>query len=169
MFVTFGIRHVGWLMYQGYLTVFFAFIKTAFRWLSLVTSGMWSLSFVFVEPVVAEHYWHWHFLAFMESLRWLSIICADMVIPFFGCTVRFNPWCVDFISGLSSCENQPCFGWLIVKLFSLLQVKIGLIKTFCLWPAVFCWAVMIYGQAFSFCNTVWVVFLEEYPWRAQVA
>ena len=21
---------------------------------------------------------------------------------FFGCTVRFNPWCVDFISGLGS-------------------------------------------------------------------
>jgi hypothetical protein len=32
-----------------------------------------------------------------------------------------------------------------------------------LWPTVFCWAVMFYGQAFSFCNTVWVVFLEEYP------
>jgi hypothetical protein len=46
----------------------------------------------------------------------------------FFCTVRFNPWCVDFISGLSSCENQPCFSWLIVELFSLLQVKIGLIR-----------------------------------------
>jgi hypothetical protein len=43
------------------------------------------------------------------------------------------------------------------------------LETFCLWPAVICWAVMIYGQAFSFGNTVWVVFLEEYPWRAQVA
>jgi hypothetical protein len=52
-----------------------------------------------------------------------------MVIPsFFGCTVCFNPWYVDFISGLSSCENQPYFGWLIVELFSLLQVKIGLIR-----------------------------------------
>jgi hypothetical protein len=49
---------------------------------------------------------------------------------FLCCTVRFNPWCVDFISGLSSCENQPCFGWLIVELFSLLQVKIGLIRNF---------------------------------------
>jgi len=48
-------------------------------------------------------------------------------------------------------------------------VKIGLIETFCLWPTVFCWAVMFYGQAFSYCNTVWFVFLEEYPWRAQVA
>jgi hypothetical protein len=42
--------------------------------------------------------------------------------------VRFNPWCVDFISGLSSCENQPCFGWLIVEVLPLLQVKIGLIR-----------------------------------------
>jgi hypothetical protein len=33
---------------------------------------------------------------------------------FSSCTVRFNPLYVDFISGLSSCENQPCFGWLIV-------------------------------------------------------
>ncbi len=57
MFVAFGIRHAGWSMYQGYLTVFFLLSwKTAFRWLSLVTSGMWSLSFVFVEPVVAQHY-----------------------------------------------------------------------------------------------------------------
>ncbi len=47
---------------------------------------------------------------------------------FLGCAVRFNPWYVDFIAGLSSCENQPCFGWLIVELFLLLQVKIGLIR-----------------------------------------
>jgi hypothetical protein len=26
---------------------------------------------------------------------------------FFGCAVRFNLWYVDFISGLSFCENQP--------------------------------------------------------------
>jgi hypothetical protein len=26
---------------------------------------------------------------------------------FFGCTMHFNPWYVNFISGLSSCENQP--------------------------------------------------------------
>jgi hypothetical protein len=25
---------------------------------------------------------------------------------FFGCAVRFNSWYVDFISGLSFCENQ---------------------------------------------------------------
>jgi hypothetical protein len=33
---------------------------------------------------------------------------------FSGCAVCFNPLYVDFILGLSSCENQPCFGWLIV-------------------------------------------------------
>jgi hypothetical protein len=52
----------------------------------------------------------------------------DTVIPIFGCAVRFNPWYVDLILGLSSCENQPYFNWLIVELFSLLQVKIGLIE-----------------------------------------
>jgi hypothetical protein len=29
--------------------------------------------------------------------------------------------------------------------------------------------VLFHGQAFSFGNTVWVVFLDEYPWRTQVA
>ncbi len=33
---------------------------------------------------------------------------------FSGCAARFNFWYVDFISGLSFCENQPFFGWLIV-------------------------------------------------------
>ncbi len=47
---------------------------------------------------------------------------------FFGCAVHFNPRNVDFISGPSSCENQPWFSWLTVKLLSLLQVKIGLIR-----------------------------------------
>jgi hypothetical protein len=28
MFVAFGIRHAGWSMFQGYLTVFFAFMKS---------------------------------------------------------------------------------------------------------------------------------------------
>jgi hypothetical protein len=56
MFVAFGIRHAGWSMYHGYLTLLFAFMKTAFWWLSLVMSGMWFLSFVFVEPVVAQYY-----------------------------------------------------------------------------------------------------------------
>jgi hypothetical protein len=41
-------------------------------------------------------------------------LCGYGHLISFGCAVRFNPWYVDFISSLSSCENQPCFGWLIV-------------------------------------------------------
>jgi hypothetical protein len=48
-------------------------------------------------------------------------------------------------------------------------VKISFIKNFCLWPTVFCWAVVFYGQTFRFFNTVWVMFLEEYPWRTRTA
>jgi hypothetical protein len=36
-----------------------------------------------MEPVVAQHYQHWHFLALMELPRQRSIICMDMVIPIF--------------------------------------------------------------------------------------
>jgi hypothetical protein len=81
---------------------------------------------------------------------WLNIICVDMVIPIFGCAVRFNPWYVDFISGPSSCDNQPWFKWLIVKLCQSFRQRLVLLKTFRLWPTVFCWAVLFYGQAFSF-------------------
>jgi hypothetical protein len=28
---------------------------------------------------------------------------------------------------------------------------------------------VVHGHALSFGNTVWVMFLEEYPWRTQVA
>jgi hypothetical protein len=126
MFVASGIRHA--VRLSEIPACFLLLWKTAFWWLSLVASGMWSLSFVFVEPVVAQHYWHWPFLALMELLRWLNIICTGMVIPLFGCAVCFNPWFVDFISGPSSCENQPWFSWLTVELLSLLQVKIGLIR-----------------------------------------
>jgi hypothetical protein len=51
-----------------------------------------------------------------------------MVIPIFGCVVRFNPWYVDFTSGPSSCENQTPSSWLIIKLLPLHWVKIGLIR-----------------------------------------
>ncbi len=59
--------------------------------------------------------------------------------------VHLNPY-VDFISGLSSSENQQFL--LIVELFSLLWyintplVKIGWWSlTFAFWPTVFRWAV----------------------------
>ncbi len=58
----------------------------------------------------------------MELLRRRNIICMDMGILTFGCAVRFNPWHVNFISGLGSCENQPLTVWLIVDLLSLLWV-----------------------------------------------
>jgi hypothetical protein len=98
-------------------------MNTAFWWLSLVASGIWPLSFVFVEPLAAQHFSNWLFLAVLELPRWLNIVWVDMDIPTFGCTVLFNPWYDDFISGLSSCENQPPSSWWIVKLLSLLWVK----------------------------------------------
>ncbi len=98
-------------------------MNTAFQWLSLVASRMWPKSIVFLESLVAQHNSHWQFLALMELQRWLKIICMDMGIPTFGCPVRFNPWYVDFISGLSSCENQPPCSWLIVELLALLWAK----------------------------------------------
>ncbi len=79
------------------LDCIFASTNTAFQWLSLVPSGMQPLSFVFVEPLVAQHYSHWQFHSFMELSKWLNIICLDMDIPTFVCTVRFNSWYVDFI------------------------------------------------------------------------
>ncbi len=128
MFVAFGIRHTGWSIPDCFLLSW----KTTFRWLSLVVSGMWSLSFVFVEPMVAQHYQHWHFLALLESPRWLSIICTDMVIPIFFCAVRFNPWYVDFISGPSSCENQPWFScWLSSSFHSFRRRLVSLKPFFC--------------------------------------
>ncbi len=100
-----------------------ASMKASFWWLSLVTSGMWPFSFVFVEPLVAQHLSHWGILALMELPRWLNI-CVDVGIPSFGCALRFNPWYKNFISGLRSCENQPPCSWLIIKLRSLLWEKI---------------------------------------------
>jgi hypothetical protein len=50
-------------------------------------------------------------------------LCGYGGVSTSGCTVRFNPWYKNFISGLCSCENQPLCSWLIVKLLSLLWVK----------------------------------------------
>ncbi len=72
---------------------------------------------------MAQHFSHWHFLAVMELPRRLNIICMDMGITTFGFDVHFNPWYVNFISGLSSCENQPPSSRLIVELVVLLWVK----------------------------------------------
>ncbi len=61
----------------------FAFVKNCLS--VVIISRIWDVVFIlfFVEPVVAQHYLHWHFLALMELPRQLSIICTDMVIPNF--------------------------------------------------------------------------------------
>ncbi len=113
-------------------------------------SGMWQVSFVFVEPLVTQHQSHWRFLALMELLRLLNIICMDMSVPSFGCTVRFNPWYKNFISGLRSCEHQPPWSWLIAKLLPHLWVKKYKWSPWkpLLWSTVvFSWAVMFYFMA----------------------
>ncbi len=109
---------------------------------------MWPLFFVFVEPLVVQHYSHWIFFALMELPRWLNIICVDMGLPTFGCTLHFNPWHVDFILGLNSGENQPFLvGWLSNSFYSFGWRLVSL-ETFCLWPTVFCWATAVsHGQA----------------------
>ncbi len=98
----------------------------------------------------------------MELPRCLNI-CMDMGVPSSGCTVRFNPWYINFISGLHSCENQPPYSWLIVKLLPLLWVK--KYKWSCwnpfLWPTVFRWAVMFYSMAKS---SALVILCESYSW-----
>ncbi len=58
----------------------------------------------------------------MELLRCFNI-CMDMGVPSSGCTVCFNPWYNNFISGLPSCENQPPYSLLIVQLLPHLWVK----------------------------------------------
>jgi hypothetical protein len=44
MFVAFGIRHAGWSMYQGYLTVFFAFMKNCLS--VVIISHVWDVVFI---------------------------------------------------------------------------------------------------------------------------
>ncbi len=110
-----------------------AFMKTAFWWLSLVPSGMWLFSFVFAEPLVAQHYSHWQILALIElprSSRLLDALCASTL----GIRTLSQ----------ASYENLPLCNWLIVKLLSLLWVKNCKWShwTPFLWPTVFCWAVM---------------------------
>jgi hypothetical protein len=112
----------------------------------------------------------------MELPSWLNIICVDMGILTFGCTVHFNPWYVNFISGLRSCENQPPCIWLIVELCSLLWVKNCKwphCKPF-LWPTVFCWAVMLSFMAkpsamVIFCGLCsWKNIYGEHEWHSDL-
>jgi hypothetical protein len=108
MLVAFGIRHAGWSMYQGYLTVFFAFMKNCFS--VVIISCIWDEVFILCFCGASGG----------STLLTLAFPCINGVTKvtqhqlrgyghpnIFGCAVRFNPWYVDFISGPSSCENQP--------------------------------------------------------------
>jgi hypothetical protein len=92
---------------------------------------MWSLSFVFVEPAVVQHYQHWHFLALMKLPRQLNIICTDMVIPIFLvalCALTFGMKTLS--QAWAFARINLWFSWLIIMLFSLLQVKMSLVRNF---------------------------------------
>ncbi len=108
----------------------------------------------------------------MELPRCL-IICVDMGIPFFGCTVCFNPLVQKlYLRPTLLWESTPvkmadCRASSMpldeeIKVVSLetlfcgLQYSLGLLELF-------------HGQAVSFGNTVWVMFLDKYPWRTWVA
>ncbi len=101
---------------------FFAFMKNCL--LVVIISHLWDVVIIlcFRGAIGGSTLLTLEFLALMELPRWLSIISADMVIPIFGRTVRFNPWYVNFISGSSSCENQwinlDLAGWLLSYLHS---------------------------------------------------
>ncbi len=145
-------------------------MKTARWWLSLVASGM-TVLFCFCGVSGGSTQFTLGNLYIIELLRCL-IICVDMGVPFLVALCASTLWYKNFISGLCSCENRPPWSWLIVKLLLVfgwrntsglfgnpvcgLQYSAGLLEIF-------------HGQAVSFGNTVWVVSLDEYPWRTQVA
>ncbi len=166
-----GIWNTGWPMYHIILNCVFAFMNTTFWWLKLVASGMWPLSFVFVGPLVAQH--NLQFLALVWLPRWLNIICMDMGIPTFGCAVRFNPWYVMISQAEAPVRiNLHAFGWLLSSFHSfgwrIISGLVGNLLFVAYSISLGCY-VIFHCQAFSFGNTVWAMFLEEYPLRTQVA
>ncbi len=112
MLVAFGIRHACWSTYQGYLTAF-AFMKNCLS--VVIISCIWdevfilcfrgasggstllTLAFPNINGVTEATHHHLHGYGHPN---------------FSGCAVCFNPCYVDFISGLSFCENQPLI-WLV--------------------------------------------------------
>ncbi len=146
-------------------------MKTASWWLSLVASGRivllcfcgasgGSTLFTLGNPYI------------MEIPRCL-IICVDMGVPFLVALCASTLWYKNFISGLYALVriNPHEVVWLLSffqslgeeiwvvsleTLFCGLQYSAGLLELF-------------HGRAISFGNTVWVVFLDEYPWRTRVA
>ncbi len=174
-----GIWNAGWSLYLIDTWLRCAFMKIASWWLSSVASEMivllcfcgasgGSTLFTSGNPYI------------IELPRYL-IICVDMGIPFFSCAVGFNPlvalwasilWYKNYISGLRSCANQPPWSWLIVKLLPIFGWRniSGLFGTLFCGPQYSAGLLeLFHGQAVSFGNTLWVMFLGEYPWRSQVA
>jgi hypothetical protein len=78
MNVACGIKHAGWSMYQGYLTVFFAFMKTCL--LVVIINCVWNVVIIlcFRGASGGSTLLMLHFLALMElwSSQFLVALCA---------------------------------------------------------------------------------------------
>jgi hypothetical protein len=107
MLVAFGIRHAGWSMYQGYLNVFCFHEKCL---LVNIISLVWDVVFILCFCGASGG----------STLLTLAFPCINGFTKvtqhhlhgyghpnFVSCAVHLNPLYVDFISGPSSCENQP--------------------------------------------------------------
>jgi hypothetical protein len=148
-----------------------AFIKTVCCRLSLVASGMWPFSYVFAEPMVAQYYSHWEILASWSYQGdstflwiWASCLLVALCASTLGIKTLSQAYALVRINlhtvGWSSSFFYP-FGWRIIS---------GIIETlFVAYSILLGCYVLFHGQAFSFGNTVWVVFLDKYPWRTQMA
>ncbi len=130
----------------------------------------WPFSFVFVEPVMAQYYSHWiftlrsyqgvsSFVWIWASLFWLR--CARQP---FGIKTLSQAYALVRI-------NPHDFGWLL-SFFQFLGEEIYVVSL----ETLFCglqysaWLLeLFHGLVVSFGNTVWVVFLDKYPLRTQVA
>jgi hypothetical protein len=145
-------------------------MKTAFWWLSLVAYGKWPFSFVFVEPLVAQHHHIWECLLWgyggdsTFAWIWVSPFLVALCTSTFGiktlsqayALVRINLQVVGWMSSFFHAFGQRIISGLIDTLFVAYSIPLG------------CY-VLLHGQAFSFANTVWVVFLDKYPWRTWIA
>ncbi len=130
-----------------------------------------------LSPLFLRSQWWLNTINIGESLHngdtKVSNLCVDMGIPFywlrcllqpFGiktlsqayALVRINPREVGWLSSFFSLwvKKYKWFHW--KTFFCGLRYSVGLLELF-------------HGQAISLGNTVWAVFLEEYPWRSQVA
>ncbi len=162
---------MGWSLYIIDTRLHCAFMKTASWWLSLVASWMTvllcfsgasggSTLFTLGNPYI------------MEIQRCL-IVCVDMSIPVFWLRCALQPFVLKTLSQAYSLVriNPREVGWLS-SFFSLWVKKYKWFH----WKPFFCGLQysaglleLFHGQAISFGNTVWAMFLDEYPWRSRVA